>query len=50
MTVGELIEELEKIPKHKRVDIGTMDTDCGEAERVLEYHDYVEIESDKDLM
>ena len=50
MTVGELIEKLEKIPKHKRVDIGTLDTDCGVAKRVLEYGDYVEIESDDSLM
>ena len=49
MTAEELIAELQKLPKHKRVVIGTLDTDCGEAKRVTDCGDYIEIESDVNI-
>lgn len=48
MNVGELIEELKKMPQDKIVEIGTISATYGIAVRVLEYRDTVEIESDHD--
>lgn len=48
MTVGELIKELEKMPKDKVVEIATLSTTCGIVSRVLEYEKYVELESNED--
>ena len=50
MTVKELIEQLKKMPQEKRVELVSRDLYCGEAMRVIECKDYVEIESDKILM
>ncbi len=50
VTVEELIEKLKEMPKHKKVELGTLDTSCGLAMRVIEYEKYVEIESDLSLM
>ena len=47
MTIEELIKELSKYPKDKRVEIGTMTDYLGVAVRVIEYEDYVEIESNE---
>jgi hypothetical protein len=44
--VKQLIQVLEKMPQDKRVEIGTHTLYCGEAKRVVEWDDYVEIESD----
>ena len=48
VTVGELIKELEYMPMDKRVELTSLTTTLGEAKRVLEYEDYVEIETDED--
>lgn len=46
MTIKELIEELEQFPPDKRVEVGTLNSSYGVAKRVIEYSDYVEIETD----
>ncbi|UAT29528.1 hypothetical protein K7T73_13055 [Bacillus badius] len=50
MTVKELIEKLKEMSQDKRVEIGTIDADCGEAERVIEYEDHIEIQSYESVM
>lgn len=50
MTVEELIAELKKLPKNKVVEIGGMTKTYGEAIRVIEYENYVEIESNHEEM
>ena len=50
MTVKGLIEKLKEMPQDKRVEIGTIDMSCGEAVRVIEYDEFVDIESNKTLM
>jgi hypothetical protein len=47
MTVKDLIEELKRMPEDKDVEIATLGTSYGEAMRVIEYDDFVEIESNE---
>lgn len=49
MKVRDLIEELKKLPQDKFVEIGSPTDDFGEVKRVIEYSNYVEIQSDRDL-
>lgn len=46
MTIKELIAELQNLPQEKWVEVGTLFSSYGVAKRVIEYDDYVEIESD----
>lgn len=45
MTVNELIEELMKLPKDKKVEAGSLSVTIGEVARVIEYDTYVELET-----
>jgi hypothetical protein len=45
MTVKELIEELNKMPQDKIVEMATLSQCIGEVKRVSDYKDYVELES-----
>jgi hypothetical protein len=46
MTIKELIEELQKFPQDKWVEVGTLNSSYGVVKRVIDYGDYVEIETD----
>ena len=46
MTVGELIDKLSEFDSTRKVFVGTLYTTLGEAFWVVDYGDYVEIESD----
>jgi hypothetical protein len=48
MTVEELIVELQKYPKHKTVEIGDIVSTYGEAVRIVEYDETIEIESNNE--
>jgi hypothetical protein len=48
VTVIELIRELNKYPSDKRVDLTSLTTTLGEVKRVIEYDDYIELETDED--
>lgn len=48
MTVKELLEELKKYPPDKIVEIGDISNSYGEAVRIIEYEDSIEIESNTD--
>jgi hypothetical protein len=45
MTVKELIEELIKMPQDKKVEAGSLSVTIGEVARVIEYDDFVELET-----
>lgn len=50
MTVEELMKELAKMPKYKKVELGSFDVFFGEAVRVTEHENHIEIESNDTVM